>query len=54
MEEFKMPYEVRKTKGGDYEVYNPETGKVYGTHPTKGDAEDQRDALYANTNPEDE
>ena len=48
-----MPYKVRK-KGDKWEVYNPDTGKVYGTHDTKEDAEAQVKALYANANPEDE
>lgn len=48
-----MPYKIRK-KGDKWEVYNPDTGKVYGTHDTKSDAEDQVKALYANSDPEDE
>jgi hypothetical protein len=49
-----MPYKIRKNKKGEWEVYNPDSGKIYGTHPTRKDAEDQLAALYANAPPEDE
>lgn len=48
-----MPYKIRK-KGDQWEVYNPDTGKVYGTHDTKAEADDQLAALYANANPKNE
>lgn len=43
-----MPYGVKK-KGGKWVVYNRETGKVYGTHPSKVAAVAQLKAIYANT-----
>jgi hypothetical protein len=49
-----MPYKVRENDDGKWEVYNPDTGKIYGTHETKEDAEAQKRALYANANPENE
>lgn len=48
-----MPYKKRK-KGDKWEVYNPDTGKVYGTHDTEAQADAQIRALYANANPENE
>jgi len=48
-----MPYKIRKN-GEEWEVYNPDTGKVYGKHKTKKSAEDQVAALYVNANPENE
>lgn len=48
-----MPYKKRK-KGNKWEVYNPDTGKVYGTHSSEEKADAQIAALYANTNPEEE
>jgi len=48
-----MPYEIRKS-GSYWEVYNPETGRVYGKHKTRAEAEAQRRALYANANPKEE
>jgi acyl-CoA reductase-like NAD-dependent aldehyde dehydrogenase len=49
-----MPYKVRQKDNGKWEVYNPDTGKVYGTHDSEKDAEDQKKALYANADPENE
>jgi hypothetical protein len=46
-----MPYNIKKLKTGKWIVYNPDTGKVYGTHPTRKDAQDQQKALYANAPP---
>ena len=43
-----MPYSVKK-KGDEFAVVNDETGKVYGTHPTRRKAIQQMKALYANT-----
>ena len=48
-----MPYKVEK-RGEKWVVFNPDTGKVYGTHDSKKEAEDQQAALYANANPSDE
>lgn len=48
-----MPYKIRKS-GDKWEVYNPDTGKVYGTHDSKEAAEKQVKALYANAPPEEE
>lgn len=48
-----MPYEIRKD-GEYWEVYNPETGRVYGRHKSKSDAEAQVRALYANADPKKE
>lgn len=48
-----MPYKVRKS-GEKWETYNPETGKVYGEHPTRGQALAQQAALYKNAPPEKE
>ena len=48
-----MPYNIRK-KGDKWEVYNPDTGKVYGTHDTRKAAEDQQKALYVNAPPDKE
>lgn len=48
-----MPYKVRKIDG-EWETYNPETGKVYGKHPTRGQAVAQQGALYKNAPPEKE
>ena len=48
-----MPYKIRKS-GDKWEVYNPDTGKVYGIHDTKEEAEAQVKALYAQAPPEDE
>lgn len=45
-----MPYNVKK-KGNKWIVYNPDTGKIYGTHPTRKDAEAQQKALYVNAPP---
>lgn len=48
-----MPYEVRKS-GEYWEVYNPETGRVYGKHKSKEEAEAHKRALYANADPKKE
>lgn len=48
-----MPYKVRKIDD-EWETYNPETGKVYGKHPTRGQAVAQQGALYKNAPPEKE
>lgn len=48
-----MPYKVRK-QDGKWETYNPDTGKVYGEHPTRGQALAQQAALYRNAPPEKE
>jgi hypothetical protein len=48
-----MPYAIRK-KGDKHEVYNPQSGKVYGTHPTYGKAQAQMRALYVNAPPDEE
>jgi hypothetical protein len=45
-----VPYAVRR-KGLMYDTYNPLTGRVYGRHPTKAEAEAQRRALYAKAPP---
>ena len=42
-----MPAAIRKVKN-KYEVYNPDTGHVYGTHPNRASAIQQLRALYAN------
>lgn len=42
-----MPYEVRKN-GKRWEVFNPDTGKVYGRHASKEKARKQQAALYVN------
>ena len=48
-----MPYAIRN-KGDTHEVYNPDTGKVYGTHPTYGKAQAQMRAMYVNMPPDEE
>lgn len=48
-----MPYKIRK-QDGEWETYNPETGKVYGKHPTRGKALAQQSALYQSAPPEKE
>lgn len=45
-----MPYAVRKS-GSKFECYNPESGKVYGTHESEDKAKAQQRALYANAPP---
>ena len=42
-----MPAKVRK-QGGKWQCYNPDDGKVYGTHKTRQEAMAQMKALYAN------
>lgn len=49
-----MPYAVKKVGEDDWVCYNPDTGKIYGHHKSKKEADDQRKALYANASPEDE
>ena len=41
-----MPYQI-ELSGSQYAVVD-DKGKTVGTHPTKGEAEDQVRALYAN------
>lgn len=48
-----MPYEIRKN-GKRYEVYNPDTGKVYGRHSSRAKARKQQAALYAVAPPDKE
>lgn len=43
-----MPYGIRESDG-QQEVYNKQTGKVYGTHPNKKKALAQMRAILANT-----
>jgi len=42
-----MPAEIRK-QGKRWQVYNPDTNEVYGTHPNRSAALKQLRALYAN------
>jgi hypothetical protein len=42
-----MPAKVRK-RGNKWEVFNPESGKVYGSHKNRASALSQMRALYAN------
>lgn len=49
-----MPYNVRASDSGEWEVYNPDTDKVYGSHPTRRAALAQMRALYVNAPPEEE
>ena len=42
-----MPAKIRKV-GKKWECYNPDSGKVYGTHPNRASAIQQMQALYAN------
>lgn len=48
-----MPYAIRR-RGSKWITYNPESGKVYGTHGSRSQAEAQRRALYANAPPSEE
>lgn len=48
-----MPYDVKKD-GNKWKTYNPNSGKVYGTHDTEKEAEAQKRALYTNAPPENE
>jgi hypothetical protein len=48
-----MPYSVSR-RGNKWVVYNPESGKVFGTHETREQAMAQVRALYANAPPEKE
>lgn len=41
-----MPYDIRRS-GSQYQVVGPE-GRVMGTHPTRSQAINQQQALYAN------
>jgi len=45
-----MPYGIRKS-GDKYKVVNKETGRVFGTHPSKEKAKKQLAALYVHANP---
>jgi hypothetical protein len=40
-----LPYSVKKTDDGSYEVVDEETGKVHSRHTTKDKAERQRRLL---------
>jgi len=42
-----MPWSIQRA-GSKYEVINSETGRVVGTHPTRAQAVNQQQALYAN------
>ena len=42
-----MPVQIRKVNN-KYEVYDPRTNKIYGTHPNRASAIQQMQALYAN------
>ena len=42
-----MPAKVRKV-GKQWQCFNPDSGKVYGTHPNRASAMQQMQALYAN------
>jgi hypothetical protein len=42
-----MPAKIRKV-GRKFQVYNSDSGKVYGTHPNRASAMQQLQALYAN------
>lgn len=42
-----MPYEIKRKKGGKFQVVGKDTGKVYGTHKSKEKARRQQRALYA-------
>jgi hypothetical protein len=44
----KMPWKVKPTSDGQFQVVNIESGKVMGTHPSKARAGAQLRALYAN------
>lgn len=41
-----MPYDIRRS-GSQYQVVGPR-GRVMGTHPTRAQAINQQQALYAN------
>lgn len=43
-----MPYSIRKTKSGKYQVVKKDDGKVMGTHSSKKDAWSQIVAIKAN------
>lgn len=49
-----MPYDTRKVNDHEWETYNPDTGKVYGTHPTEEKAIAQKKLLYAKSPPDKE
>jgi len=42
-----MPAKIRK-QGKRWQVYNPDTNKVYGTHPSRAAALEQLRALHTN------
>lgn len=44
-----MPYIIRKTKSGKYQVITKGTNHVHGTHSSKKAAVQQLRAIYANT-----
>ena len=45
-----MPYPIRKTTEGKYEVFDPRRNKVLGTHDTMEDAARQVRAIYHSEN----
>jgi len=49
-----MPYGIKKVSGGRQAVYNKDTGKVYGRHPSREKAAKQIAAIEANTGGEGE
>ena len=49
-----MPYGIKKVSGGRQAVYNKDTGKVYGRHPSREKAVKQIAAIEANTGGEGE
>jgi hypothetical protein len=48
-----VPYSIRKVNN-KWEVYNDESGKVYGRHASKAKARAQQAALYVNAPPDKE
>lgn len=47
-------YKIRRTANGKYEVYNKDTGHVYGTHDSREDALKQQRVLYMKVPPDKE
>lgn len=48
-----MPYKCIQ-EGGNWKCVSEDTGRVHGTHHTKGECQAQLRALYKNANPKDE
>lgn len=48
-----MPFEIRKSESGKWEVVSEDSGRVLGTHDTENEAREQQQAIYANTDEED-